>query len=70
MDADRLDEIVQSVRSIRHDINNPLSAALGHVLLLLEDPELPEGEIREILGVVETELRRLAELVRRLDLVD
>lgn len=69
MDADRFDQIVQTVRSIRHDINNPLAAALGHVQLLLEDPDLPEGEVREVLGVVETELRRLVDVIRRLDMV-
>jgi signal transduction histidine kinase len=67
MDEDRFDQIVQLVRTIRHDMNNPLGAALGHVQLLLEDPALGEGEVREVLEVVETELRRLVEVVRRLD---
>jgi signal transduction histidine kinase len=69
MDEDRFGEIVQLVRSIRHDMNNPLAAALGHVQLLLEDPAVGEGEVREVLGVVETELRRLVDVVRRLDQV-
>jgi signal transduction histidine kinase len=69
MDEDRFGEIVQLVRSIRHDMNNPLAAALGHVQLLLVDPAVGEGEVREVLGVVETELRRLVDVVRRLDQV-
>jgi signal transduction histidine kinase len=69
MAEDRFAQIVQLVRTIRHDMNNPLAAALGHVQLLLEDPEVEDGEVREVLGVVETELRRLVEVVRRLDLV-
>jgi signal transduction histidine kinase len=69
MDEDRFGEIVQLVRSIRHDMNNPLAAALGHVQLLLEDPTVEEGEVREVLEVVEAELRRLVDVVRRLDLV-
>jgi signal transduction histidine kinase len=69
MDEDRFGEIVQLVRSIRHDMNNPLAAALGHVQLLLEDPTVEEGEVREVLEIVEAELRRLVDVVRRLDLV-
>lgn len=69
MDEDRVGEIVQLVRSIRHDMNNPLGAALGHVQLLLEDPEIGEGEVREVLEIVEAELRRLVEIMRRLDRV-
>lgn len=69
MDEDRFGEVVQLVRAIRHDMNNPLAAALGHVQLLLEDPEVGEGEVREVLEVVEGELRRLVDVVRRLDQV-
>lgn len=67
MDDERFQEVVQLVRTIRHDINNPLAAALGHVQLLLQDPDVEDGEVREVLGVVETELKRLVEVVRRLD---
>jgi signal transduction histidine kinase len=67
MDEDRYGEVLQLVRSIRHDMNNPLAAALGHVQLLLEDPAFDEAEVREVLGVVESELRRLVDIVRRLD---
>jgi signal transduction histidine kinase len=52
---------------VRHDANNPLTAALGHVQLLLEDPAVQDAEVRESLTVVETELRRLAEIIRRLN---
>jgi hypothetical protein len=31
MSNDRLAEIVQLVRTVRHDANNPITAALGHV---------------------------------------
>lgn len=69
MEEDRLGHFVQLVRTVRHDINNPLTAALGHVQLLLDDPAVGEGEVREVLEEVETELRRLVQVVRRLDQV-
>lgn len=67
MTSERFEEFVALVRRVRHDANNPITAALGHVQLLLEDPAVPEGEIRESLVVIESELRRLIEILRRLN---
>jgi signal transduction histidine kinase len=67
MDGDRLKSIVDLVRRVRHDANNPITAALGHVQLLLEDPAIRDEEVRESLRVVESELRRLTEILRRLN---
>ncbi|HEX6938167.1 MAG TPA: histidine kinase dimerization/phospho-acceptor domain-containing protein [Longimicrobiales bacterium] len=69
MDETRWAHALRLVRSVRHDANNPLTAALGHVQLLLEDPTLTDPDVRETLGVVESELRRLAEVLRRLSAV-
>lgn len=66
MTADRND-FVQLVQRVRHDANNPLTAALGHVQLLLEDPAVTDEEVRESLRVVESELRRLSEILRQLN---
>ena len=67
MDNDHLQSIVDLVRRVRHDANNPITAALGHVQLLLEDPAVRDEEVRESLRVVEGELRRLIEILRRLN---
>lgn len=67
MDAERYGEIAELVRRVRHDANNPLTAALGHIQLLLEDPEVPDGETRDVLQLVERELVRLADILRRLN---
>ena len=66
MPAD-LKEFVDIVRRVRHDANNPLTAALGHVQLLLDDPAITDEEVRESLRIVETELRRLADIIRKLN---
>jgi signal transduction histidine kinase len=65
-EAERLHELVALVRQVRHDANNPLTAALGHVQLLLEAPAAADPEIRDSLRVVETELRRLHDILRSL----
>ncbi len=67
MDAQGYREVVDLVRRVRHDASNPLTAALGNVQLLLEDPAVTDPAVREGLEVVESELRRLAEILKRLN---
>jgi signal transduction histidine kinase len=69
MADERLHEIVQLVRKIRHDASSPLTAALGNVQLLLEDPAVTDPEVQDILRTVERELRRLADMLRELNQV-
>jgi signal transduction histidine kinase len=64
---ERLQEVVATIRRIRHDANNPLTAALGHVQLLLTDPVVEDPEVLESLRVVESELRRLIDILRQLN---
>jgi len=66
MDEQRYREMVDLIRRVRHDANNPITAALGHVQLLLEDPAIPAGDARDSLRVIEGELKRLIEVLRRL----
>ena len=63
---DKLREIFDLVREVRHDLNGPLTSALGNVQLLLEDPALTDPEIHESLRDIESDLRRLATMIRRL----
>lgn len=69
MEEQQYREIVDLVRRVRHDANNPITAALGHVQLLLEDPSVPAGDARESLRVIESELKRLIDVLRRLQKV-
>ena len=66
-DDQRLKSVVELVRRVRHDANNPITAALGHVQLLLDDPVVTNEDVRDSLKVVEGELRRLTEIIRRLN---
>ncbi len=67
VDDQKFKSVVELVRRVRHDANNPITAALGHVQLLLDDPAVTNEEVRDSLKVVESELRRLTEIVRRLN---
>jgi signal transduction histidine kinase len=64
---DRLTEIVNLVRRVRHDANNPITAALGHVQLLLDEPGAQDPEVLDSLRIVESELRRLITIMRELN---
>lgn len=63
---DRLREYSALVREVRHDMNGPLTSVLGNVQLLLDDPAISDEETRETLRDIETELRRIALMIRRL----
>jgi signal transduction histidine kinase len=63
---ERLSEFVTLVRRVRHDANNPITAALGHVQLLLDEPAAQDPEVLESLRIVESELRRLIGIMREL----
>lgn len=63
---DRYARAVEFVRSVRHDANNPLTAALGHVQLLLADDPDHDAETLESLRVIESELLRLSGIIHRL----
>jgi signal transduction histidine kinase len=67
MDEQRYRAFVDLIRKVRHDANNPITAALGHVQLLLDDPAVTNEEVRESLRIIEGELRRLTEIIRRLN---
>ena len=67
MSEERIAELIQLVRRVRHDANNPLTAALGHVQLLLDDPAVTDPEVIDSLKIVESELRRLTDILRQLN---
>ena len=67
MDEQRYRSFLELIRKVRHDANNPITAALGHVQLLLDDPVVTNEDVRESLRIIEGELRRLTEIIRRLN---
>ena len=57
--------IGETTIALEHEINNPLSALLGHAELLLMDDDL-SGEQRDQLQVIRGQAARIADVVRRL----
>jgi len=66
MDERQYREMVELVRKTRHDVASPITAALGHVQLLLEEPAAQDAAVQESLKLVESEMRRLIEILGRL----
>ena len=57
--------IGETTIALEHEINNPLSALLGHAELLLMDAELTDDQRKE-LQTVREQAERIADVVRRL----
>jgi signal transduction histidine kinase len=66
MGDDQYRELYRKIRRIGHDVNNPLTAAMGHVQLLLDDPAISDPEVADSLRIVDGELRRLARILAQL----
>lgn len=66
MEENHCREMVDLVRKVRHDANSPITAALGHVQLLMEEPAAQDAEVQESLQVVESEIKRLIDILGRL----
>lgn len=66
MDEGRYREMVDLVRRVRHDVNSPLTAALGNVQLLMEEPAAQREEVKEALEIVERELMRMMDILAEL----
>ena len=67
--SERLDTLSAALRSIKHDINNPLTGALGNINLLLRRNDWDE-KTRKRLTTAEHEMKKIGQIVVRLaDLV-
>jgi signal transduction histidine kinase len=62
----RLADLSRELRRVRHDVNNPLGAALAEVQLLLMDAADPD--LRRALETIQEQLRRIRDLLVALKL--
>jgi nitrogen-specific signal transduction histidine kinase len=62
---ERIEALMLSIRRIRHEINNPLTGALGNINLLLRRDDLDE-KTRRRLTTAEQEMKKISEIVARL----
>jgi signal transduction histidine kinase len=61
----RFAQLCATIRTIKHEINNPLTGALGNITLLLRRPDLDE-KTRKRLVTAEQELKKIGQIVVRL----
>ena len=68
--AERLEAVRETAITVNHEINNPLMTILATAqVLLLSQDDLNE-RTRERLKVIEREVKRIAEVTRRLQTLD
>jgi signal transduction histidine kinase len=63
--SDQLLSVFASIRTIKHEINNPLTGALGNINLLLRRDDLDE-KTRRRLTTAEQEIKKVSQLVVKL----
>jgi len=61
---ERLAALGQLSGTIAHELGNPLNSISGHVQLLARDPSCPPP-VREQLGIIEGEVKRMTSIIRR-----
>jgi nitrogen-specific signal transduction histidine kinase len=61
----RVAELYAAIRSIKHEINNPLTGALGNINLLLRRADL-DDKTRRRLATAEQEIKKVSQVVMRL----
>lgn len=61
-EGERLTSLYLKIRTIKHEINNPLTGALGNINLLLRRPDLDEKSRRR-LATAEQEIKKVSQLV-------
>jgi len=61
----QLEQIQSAIRTIKHEINNPLTGALGNINLLLRRSDL-DDKTRKRLSTAEQEIKKVAQIVQRL----
>ena len=68
--AERLAAMSQIGVTVRHEINNPLTAVLGNAQFLLASDQTLSAESREILKEIEAAAIRIRDVVRKLDEIE
>ena len=66
--SEKLASIGQLAAGVAHEVGNPLSAVIGLVELLQDDPSVPSEQREDVLRRIEKELMRINQIIR--DLLD
>lgn len=66
IDRERLKAVMETAVTVNHEINNPLTAALGNVQLILMQSDSLDPDIRRKLEVVEKSALQIRDVTQRL----
>lgn len=65
--ADKLEMITTLASTLNHEINNPLMGILGNIELLLDNPQINAGDLREKLTLIADSARRIQSITQRIE---
>ncbi len=66
LDKERLSAIVETAVTVNHEVNNPLTAILGNVQLLLLKREDLDDDLKEKLKIIEASAMKIKDVTQRL----
>jgi len=66
LDKERLSAILETAVTVNHEVNNPLTAILGNIQLLLMKREDLDDELKEKLKVIELSALKIRDVTQRL----
>ena len=66
LDKERLSAILETAVTVNHEVNNPLTAILGNIQLLLMKREDLDQELKEKLKVIELSALKIRDVTQRL----
>lgn len=66
LDKERLAAIIETAVTVNHEVNNPLTAILGNVQLLLMKREDLDDDLKEKLRIIETSAMKIKDVTQRL----
>jgi signal transduction histidine kinase len=66
IDKERLAAVIETAVTVNHEVNNPLTAILGNVQLLLSDKNELDTALKNKLGVIEASALKIRDVTQRL----
>lgn len=66
LDKNRMEAIVETAVTVNHEVNNPLTAILGNVQLLLMKRDEMDGDLRRKLEIIEQSAVKIKDVTQKL----
>ncbi|MGH2566976.1 MAG: sensor histidine kinase [Bacteroidota bacterium] len=61
----RSDRKSEALRGLSHELRTPLASIIGFAEAILDDPEMPDGDLRQFTEIIRQEAVRLCDTVEK-----